>query len=89
MAPSTGWAGWAVGNGAGTALVVTDGHTLWRSTGGAWTPVFAPPLAVGELDQLSMIDASDGFVVADDSHGGYGLWATHDGGRTWVPVPLG
>ena len=88
VAPSTGWAGPSVGNGAGTALVVTDGQSLWRSTGGAWSKVFAPALPTGQIDQLTMIDPSDGFVVADDSHGGYGLWATHDGGRSWDPVLL-
>ncbi len=88
IAPSQGWAGWAVGNGAGTALVVTDGHTLWRTTDGVWLPVFTPASPTGEIDQLTMVSASAGFVVADDGHGGSDLWATRDGGRTWAMVSL-
>ncbi len=86
-APAAGWAGWAAGNGAGTALVVTDGHTLWRSAGSSWSPVFAPASATGEIDQLLMVDATVGFVVSDDGHGQTTVLTTTDGARTWTPIP--
>ncbi len=93
VAPATGWAGWATANFGGAAFVVTDGHTLWRSTGGDWTPVFRPPAATAEISQVLMANERVGYVVADgtgpDGTGpGSTIWVSSDGGQTWGPVPL-
>lgn len=42
----------------------------------------------GEIDTLTMTDATTGFMTADEGASPATIWTTHDGGRTWAPVQL-
>jgi hypothetical protein len=88
-APATGWAGWATADWQGTVLVDTDGQTLWRSTGGAWSPVFRVPAPTGGMDQVLAVSPTLAYVVVDGGDADHTAWVSHDGARTWAPVPLG
>jgi hypothetical protein len=87
-APSTGWAGWATADWAGAVFVDTDGETLWRSNGGAWSPVFRVGAPASGIDQVLVVSPSLAYVVAEKSTGN-GLWVSRDGGWRWIEVPLG
>ena len=88
-APSTGFAGWATSDGAGAVFVDTDGQTLWRSTGGPWSPVFRVPAPTGGMDQVLVVSPNLAYVVVDGGDANHTVWVSHDGGRAWTPVPLG
>jgi photosystem II stability/assembly factor-like uncharacterized protein len=87
-APSTGWAGWATADYEGSVFVDTDGLTLWRSTGGPWSPVFRVPAPTGGMDQVLVVSPDLAYVVVDGGDPDHTVWVSHDGGRAWGPVPL-
>ncbi len=88
-APSTGWAGWATSDFEGAVFVDTDGQTLWRSTGGPWSPVFRVPAPTGGMDQVLVVSPRYlAYVVVDGGDVNHTVWVSHDDGQTWAPVPL-
>ena len=67
---------------AGPAQIVstTDGGSTWHEVGRA--PVGDGPTST-ELPTLTFVDPSDGVA-----YGTSGAFVTHDGGRSWAPIPL-
>ena len=58
----------------------TDGGSTWHDVGRA--PVGYGPVAI-DLPTLTFVDASNGV-----EYGTRGAFVTHDGGRSWAPIPL-
>src|SRR5258708_39942722 len=50
---------------------------------GVHAPVTGPPSGASGVGQIRFLNGSDGWAF------GPGLFATHDGGRTWARVPTG
>jgi len=68
-------------NVTGVELVsTTDGGVKWHDVGRA--PVGYGPAAI-DLPPLTFVDRSDGI-----EYGTTGAFVTHDGGRSWAPIPL-
>ena len=58
----------------------TDGGSTWHDVGRA--PVGYGPVAI-DLPTLTFVDASNGV-----EYGTRGAFVTHDGGRSWAPIPV-
>jgi hypothetical protein len=70
-----------LGKSPGSGSVSTE---IWRSIDGGvtWTKCSTPNPIDGELTDLFMVDANNGYATIATSGSG-ALWVTHDGGVTW------
>jgi len=68
------------GSGPPELVSTTDGGSTWHEVGRA--PVGFGPTGV-DLPALSFVDASNGV-----EYGTRGAFVTHDGGRSWAPIPV-
>jgi hypothetical protein len=82
VSPSDGWV--LVSVSCGRAFCLRLQHTT--DGGGRWTVVpsaqLASPAIAGQVRAVRFADPQDGWLY------GSGLFATHDGGRSWHPVAL-
>src|SRR5258708_22253465 len=82
VSPSEGWV--LVGVSCGRALCLQLQHTT--DGGSTWTvvpsPQLASPAVAGQVRAVRFADSQDGWVY------GPGLFATHDGGRSWRAVAV-
>jgi photosystem II stability/assembly factor-like uncharacterized protein len=75
-------------NGSGHAFLATEsggGDQLVGTFDGGlgWSPVLTPSVGFSGWADLEFVDASTGFIVADEQ-----LYRTQDGGRTWTGLKI-
>jgi len=78
-------------NGAGALFVVTGDSTLWRADTNSptpeWQPVLsAPNPSIGGFTLVYFQDPRDGWAVTSGPDAQ--VFASHDGGVTWVPATI-
>jgi photosystem II stability/assembly factor-like uncharacterized protein len=72
-----------------------DQSRLYRTTDGcnSWTPLFTNPDIAGFWDGLLFLDRQNGVIYGDPSRSAtrsstvFGLFATYNGGNTWIRQP--
>jgi nitrate reductase NapE component len=88
--PSHAFSGATATNDAGVLFYVTGGTTLWRldTAGTTWTPVLqTTPNTTDEIYPITFADPDHGLAFESGSSGVH-LFATHDAGLTWSPMPV-
>jgi len=69
-----------------------EGGRLWRTTNGGRTwsaSTLGGRNRFWSIVKLDFVDRFDGWTIAQDMWGDSIVFATHDGGRSWQPLPIG
>ncbi|MCX2744076.1 hypothetical protein OO013_09380 [Mangrovivirga sp. M17] len=63
---------------------------IFRSEDGGqtWIKVFDNPDKDGFFDAIDFYDSNKGILVGDPINGRFAVALTHDGGKTWAPLPF-